>query len=222
MTPCRRSDSGTDQPSGSDALARLARESTDQNKPRVSSASALASRWANNPSRPSYSSSAFLKDTTRPPLPTVDSFLEGFTKRSIPSLTAETLPHKLSVYATKHNCHITLTTPPEKDSQGNFGTRVLISVSCGNIGFRKAGRGSYDAAYQLAAFVLSRVKDRGWLPQIQKLEVCFRGFGPGRDAVSQALMGLEGKNLKGLITMVTDATRLKFGGTRSRAPRRLG
>jgi len=121
--------------------------------------------------------------------------------------------HKLQVYATKHNTHLCLT-KPNRDP--------LISVSCGNIGFREPGRGSYDAAYQLAAFVMSRIQDKGLLPQIQKLELAYRGFGPGREAVTKAILGAEGKKIRPLIVKLSDSTRLKFGGTRSKKPRRLG
>jgi small subunit ribosomal protein S11 len=121
--------------------------------------------------------------------------------------------HHLHIYATKHNTHITLT-KPNRDA--------LISVSCGNIGFRKAGRGTYDAAYQLAAYVMSRIQDQGLLTQIKKLEIVYRGFGPGREAASKVIMGSEGRNIRNKIVKLTDATRLKFGGTRSPAPRRLG
>ncbi|RMZ69189.1 mitochondrial ribosomal subunit S18 [Pyrenophora seminiperda CCB06] len=121
--------------------------------------------------------------------------------------------HKLHVYSTKHNTHICLT-KPNRDP--------LISVSCGNIGFRKAGRGTYDAAYQLAAFVMSRIQDKGLLPQIQRIELAYRGFGKGREAVTKAILGAEGKNIRPLISKLSDSTRLKFGGTRSKKPRRLG
>ena len=121
--------------------------------------------------------------------------------------------HKLHVYATKHNTHLCLTQPNRNP---------LISVSCGNIGFRKAGRGSYDAAYQLAAFLMNRIQDKGLLPQIQKLELIYRGFGPGREAVTKAILGSEGKRIRPLIVKLADSTRLKFGGVRSKKPRRLG
>jgi small subunit ribosomal protein S11 len=121
--------------------------------------------------------------------------------------------HKLHIYATKHNTHITLS-KPNRDA--------LISVSCGNIGFRKAGRGTYDAGYQLAAFVMSRIQDKGLLPQIKKLELIYRGFGQGREAVTKAILGSEGKRIRGLIVKLSDSTRLKFGGVRSKKPRRLG
>lgn len=121
--------------------------------------------------------------------------------------------HKLHVYATKHNTHLCLTRP-NRDP--------LISVSCGNIGFRKAGRGTYDAAYQLAAFLMNRIQDKGLLPQIKKLELIYRGFGPGREAVTKAILGAEGKRIRPLIVKLADSTRLKFGGVRSKKPRRLG
>ncbi|OCK97439.1 mitochondrial 37S ribosomal protein uS11m [Cenococcum geophilum 1.58] len=131
----------------------------------------------------------------------------------VSSPIVEQQQHHLHIYATKHNTHITLT-KPNRDA--------LISVSCGNIGFRKAGRGTYDAAYQLAAYVMSRIQDQGLLTQIKKLEIVYRGFGPGREAASKVIMGSEGRNIRNKIVKLTDATRLKFGGTRSPAPRRLG
>ena len=131
-------------------------------------------------------------------------------------------PHHFHVYATKHNTHITVTRPDRG---------AIISVSCGNLGFRKAGRGSYDAAYQLAAFVMKKIQDHpgtdkeskvGLMREIKEMEVVLRGFGPGREAVCKVLLGQEGQAIRGKVVKVTDATRLKFGGTRSPKPRRLG
>ena len=122
-------------------------------------------------------------------------------------------PHHFHIYATKHNTHITLTRP-NRDA--------IISVAAGNLGFRKAARGSYDAAYQLAAYVMNRIQEQGLLREIMRLELVLRGFGAGREAVTKALMGSEGRRLRGKVIRVTDATRLKFGGSRSKKPRRLG
>jgi small subunit ribosomal protein S11 len=69
---------------------------------------------------------------------------------------------------------------------------------------------------------MSRIQDQGLLTQIKKLEIVYRGFGPGREAASKVIMGSEGSNIRNKIVKLTDATRLKFGGTRSPAPRRLG
>lgn len=122
-------------------------------------------------------------------------------------------PHHFHVYASRQNTHITLTSP-KRD--------VLVSLSAGNLGFKKAGRKSYDSAFQLAAFTIKKIQDRGLLPEIKKLEVSLRGYGAGREAVTKALLGTEGKLLRNKIVKVSDSTRLKFGGSRSPKPRRLG
>ena len=122
-------------------------------------------------------------------------------------------PHHLHIYATKHNTHITLTRP-------NRGP--IISISTGNLGFRKAARGTYDAAYQLGAYMMGRIQQQGLMADILECEVVLRGFGAGREALTKVLLGSEGKNFRPRIIRVMDATRLKFGGTRSPKPRRLG
>ena len=58
--------------------------------------------------------------------------------------------------------------------------------------------------------------------QIRQLELILRDFGPGREALSKIILGSEGRALRGRIVRVMDATRLKFGGSRSKKPRRLG
>ncbi|KAL2832079.1 hypothetical protein BDW59DRAFT_139662 [Aspergillus cavernicola] len=122
-------------------------------------------------------------------------------------------PHHLHVYSHKHNTILTLTRP-----NGN----PLISMGCGHLGFRKGGRDGYESAYQLTSHVFAQVQERGLLLDIQKLEVIFRGFGPGREAFTKVLLSNEGKNLRGLVSRVADSTRIKFGGTRSPKVRRLG
>ncbi|TKA28641.1 hypothetical protein B0A50_02968 [Salinomyces thailandicus] len=146
-------------------------------------------------------------------------------------------PHRLHVLATKHNTHLTFVQPPRPASQtassGISRTSasaaeqkkmidVLLSLSTGNLNFRKAGRGSYDAAYQLTAYVLKQIKEKGMLADVNKLEVVLRGFGAGREAVTKALLGAEGVDVRRRISAVVDATRLKLGGPRSKKPRRLG
>jgi small subunit ribosomal protein S11 len=148
----------------------------------------------------------------------LSSFLDVTSLSSIgsPSLVQEDRfeePHHLHIYATKHNTHITLT-KPNRDP--------LISVSAGNIGFRKSARKHYDTAFQLAGYVMGRMQEQGINAQIKKLEVVLRGFGAGREAVTKALLGNEGRLLRGKVVKVSDSTRLKFGGTRSPKPRRLG
>lgn len=123
--------------------------------------------------------------------------------------------HYMHVFAHKHNTHITICGPDK-------GPMKRLSLSTGNLGFRKSNRGTYDAAYQLANYTLGRIQEQGLLPQIQHLEVIMRGFGVGRDAVTKVLLGQEGSIIRNKIGSVSDGTRLKFGGTRSKKPRRLG
>lgn len=165
--------------------------------------------------------------------------VETWSRRASENLDfeEEAAPHRLHVYATKHNTHITLvqaqksaantasskisgTSASSRDQQKQIDT--LLSISAGNIGFRKAGRGSYDAAFQLAAFALKQMQERGMLRDMRKLEVVLRGFGAGREAVTKALLGVEGRHIRHTIVGVKDATRLKQGGPRSKKPRRLG
>lgn len=121
-------------------------------------------------------------------------------------------PHHIHVYSTHHNCHITF-------SDGN--RNPLISVSAGNIGFRKGARGTFDAAYKLSAYVLARIRHQRLADRVQQIELILRDFGPGRDAFSKVLLGNEGISIRDKIVRVMDATRLKFGGTRAKKPRRL-
>ncbi|EXJ85217.1 hypothetical protein A1O3_05892 [Capronia epimyces CBS 606.96] len=145
-------------------------------------------------------------------------------------------PYHLTVYAHKHNTHITFTEPSRNP---------IISLSTGNLGLRKAQRSSYDASFQLATYTFRKMAEKQWrlggkkmthnqmmtLADIRKpgamsggagIEVIMRGFGPGREAFQKALLGTEGRMIKPLVSKVTDSTRLKFGGTRSPKVRRLG
>lgn len=120
--------------------------------------------------------------------------------------------HHLHVYATKHNTHITLTRPNREP---------MLSLSSGNINFKKAHRGTFDAAYQLVTYSITQMVEKGFMQSIEKLEVIMRGYGPGREAFQKVLLGTEGRLIKPKVYRVTDSTRLKFGGTRSPAVRRL-
>jgi small subunit ribosomal protein S11 len=53
------------------------------------------------------------------------------------------------------------------------------------------------------------------------LELLFKGFGQGRDALQKALLTVEGENIRNLIIRLTDRTPIKIGGTRAKKARRL-
>lgn len=127
-------------------------------------------------------------------------------------------PYHLHCYATKHNTHVTFTRPDRTP---------IISVSAGNLGFRKAGRGTYEAAFQTSAYVMRMLQEKGHFTEasenyVKRIELVLRGFAEGRTAFLSALMGVEGRLIRPKIVKLCDATRLKIGGTRSRNPRRLG
>ncbi|KAF2667849.1 translational machinery component [Microthyrium microscopicum] len=124
--------------------------------------------------------------------------------------TRPTAPFALHCYTHKHNTHLTLSKPSGA---------VVISISCGNLGFRKAQRGSYEAAFQTSAWMMRTMQEREDVAS--KLEVVFRGFGEGRQAFLQALLGVEGRLIRGRIVKISDATKIKLGGVRSQNPRRL-
>lgn len=134
--------------------------------------------------------------------------------------------HQLHIYATRHNVHITVVRPPgffnDKTGITSKDRTPLLSVSAGSLGFRHSARKHYDSAFQLASLVMGRLQEGGHNREIKELEVFLRGFGAGREAVTKALLGTEGRYLRGKIVKVSDATKLKFGGTRSKKPRRLG
>lgn len=96
-------------------------------------------------------------------------------------------------------------------------------MTTGRLGFKKKARATFDAGFQLAAYVFATIAERNILPLIEAkgLEVRFRGFGKGRNGIEKALLGVEGQDLRKSIFRITDNTRLKFGGTRSPNPRRL-
>ncbi|KAI3401646.1 hypothetical protein diail_9310 [Diaporthe ilicicola] len=124
-----------------------------------------------------------------------------------------TEPYHFHIYSHRHNTHVTVTKPNRE---------AIVSLSCGNLGFKKSQRKNYDSAYQLGAYVIDKLQQQGLHRTIHALEVVLRGFGAGREAITKVILGNEGRLLRGKIVKVSDATRLKFGGTRSKRPRRLG
>lgn len=143
-------------------------------------------------------------------------------------------PYHLNIYAHRHTTHITFTEPSRNP---------IVAYSCGDIGLRKAQRGTFDAAYQLSTYAMRKIAEKQWRTGGKKMttnrtftlrdikgpgeggngiEVVLRGYGLGREAFQKALLGAEGRMINHLISRVTDGTRLKFGGCRSPQVRRLG
>lgn len=128
-------------------------------------------------------------------------------------------PYKLSVYSTRNNTILTLSTSPLGPSSTPQDPHVPIAwVSAGSAGYKGASRGTYDAAVEVSLKMFGKIKDlieppvlQGGVKQKSKgpkpteLELVWKGFGQGRDAVFRTLMGAEGDNVRSLVRRVTDA-----------------
>ncbi|ONH69082.1 hypothetical protein BON22_1179 [Cyberlindnera fabianii] len=151
--------------------------------------------------------------------------------------TASEIIHKYILYCnfTKNNTHLTLTALTEdphylqKNPNLSYNEKVLyyyrlpqkvkLSVSSGQLGFRKSARGEYEAGFQTAAKMFSLMEERGFLDK--NVELTIKNFGKGRQAFVDALKGKEGDHVRPKITKLSDNTKLKFGGTKSPKIRRL-
>jgi len=81
-------------------------------------------------------------------------------------------------------------------------------------------RSGYEAGYKCAVRMFKRIeKEAATVPM--QLELFFKGFGQGRDALEKALLTSEGESVRPLLVQVTDRTPLKIGGTRAKKARRL-
>lgn len=97
--------------------------------------------------------------------------------------------------------------------------KVKFHMSTGHLGFRKAARGEYEAAFQTSAKLFQILQQKKLLDR--NIEIVMRDFGKGRDAFISALNGKEGNMVRRNISRVSDATELKFGGVKAPRPRRL-
>ncbi|KAJ2617032.1 DEAH-box ATP-dependent RNA helicase prp43 [Coemansia sp. RSA 1365] len=112
----------------------------------------------------------------------------------------------LHVHASSNNTIVSLT-----DANG----RVFFNSSGGQVGFRKAQRSGFEAAYQATASIANKARDKDI--RIRSLEIRLRGFGTGRDAAFKAVTTLTSWP----ISTVTDVTPIPFNGCRPKKARRL-
>ncbi|CCK72606.1 mitochondrial 37S ribosomal protein uS11m MRPS18 KNAG_0K02430 [Huiozyma naganishii CBS 8797] len=98
-------------------------------------------------------------------------------------------------------------------------SKVKIAISTGCLGFRKAARGEYEAAFQTASKMFKTIQEKNLLNH--PIDIVMKDFGKGRAAFIAALNGKEGTFVRPKIRTISDATPLKFGGVRSPRIRRL-
>lgn len=96
-----------------------------------------------------------------------------------------------------------------------------IHLSAGMLGFRKSHRADNEAGYQVSTKMFKMIEEKKLLAPNDKIEVVMSNFGKGRDAFITALNGKEGAFVRPHVVRLTDATKLKFGGVRSKKLRRL-
>ncbi|KIM45839.1 hypothetical protein M413DRAFT_43108, partial [Hebeloma cylindrosporum] len=117
----------------------------------------------------------------------------------------------LHCHSSRNNTIVTFTKP-----DGN----TIAWASGGSCKFKKGARAGYEAGYQCAIRMFAAIDN------VQKtepigLELFFKGFGEGREAMKTALLSTEGTRIRPLIVQVTDRTPIKIGGTRSKKTRRV-
>jgi len=124
----------------------------------------------------------------------------------------ESRQYRLYVLSTRNNIITNFT----KDN-GN----TIACFTGGSCGFKKVNRSSYEAGYQCAVRTFARILEDKEKEGPLTLEILFKGFGQGRDALQKALLSSEGEMIRPLVVRVTDRTPLKVGGARAKKARRL-
>ncbi|KAK4053073.1 hypothetical protein OIV83_001808 [Microbotryomycetes sp. JL201] len=143
---------------------------------------------------------------------------------------------KLHVSSTRNNTILTLTHTPGAqsfDQDPDQPHHVVAWVSGGSAGFKGASRATYDAAVEASIRMFKKIDNLISPPVVQgnktkviwspptDLEIIWKGFGQGRDAVYRTLMGGQGESIQRIVKRVTDATPLKIGGTRPKKKRTI-
>lgn len=144
----------------------------------------------------------------------------SFRDQSRPSSRFHQL-YKLHVFSTRNNTILTLSTTPTSVSvepSPQDPHHAVAWVSAGSAGYKGASRGTYDAAVEVSLRMFKKILELITPPvgsggQIKKvvwpapteLEIVWKGFGQGRDAVYRTLMGGEGDGVRELVRRVTDA-----------------
>lgn len=91
---------------------------------------------------------------------------------------------------------------------------VVLHMSAGQAGFSGKRQRTPEAAFTATTRLFDKMLEKGVLKQ--PIEIVVRDFGPTRQVFFNVLFGREGAKVRPFIKRITDATRIKFGGDRSR------
>lgn len=158
--------------------------------------------------------------------------LHVFATRNNTILTLTTSPNQPQ--NSYHSSFLTAPSPPASQlassQHSEDAHHPVCWQSAGSSGYKGAARGSYDAAVETTLRMFAKIRELmdptvGSGGQRKKvvwarpteLEVVWKGFGQGRDAVYRTLMGGEGDGVRNIVRTVTDAVRGSFWVTSLRA-----
>lgn len=178
--------------------------------------------FTSSPSLLFSSSSCRTFEKTAPPAATqklLVGLFQGSNPLALPPTTTSLLendPYRerkyhLHVQATRNNTILSFT---------NRKGSILSWVSGGSVGFKNVQRSGYEAGYQCALKMFQNIAEERKTGPIS-LEILFKGFGQGREAVYRALMAAEGAEVRAIVKKFTDRTPIKIGGTRAKKRRIL-
>jgi small subunit ribosomal protein S11 len=173
-------------------------------------------------SLPFSSSSCRTFQRTVPPAAT-KKLLAGLFERSNPfavPLTTTNIVENDPYRERKYHLHVQSTRNNTILSFTDRKGLILSWVSGGSVGFKNVQRSGYEAGYQCALKMFQRIAEEKKTGPMS-LEILFKGFGQGREAVYRALMAAEGAEVRAVVKKFTDRTPIKIGGTRARKKRIL-
>lgn len=142
-----------------------------------------------------------------PPLQLVNPYL-----RDLQRGPTESRMFHLHVFSSRNNTIATFT-----NQDGN----PIAWWTGGSCGFKKSNRSSYEAGYQCTVRAFEKILNHQNEVGPFSLEIVFKGFGQGREAMQKALLASEGEKIRPFVARLTDKTPIKIGGTRAKKARRL-
>lgn len=91
---------------------------------------------------------------------------------------------------------------------------VVYQMTAGQQGFKGKKKRSPEAAFAATTALFKHMSEPGFLNE--PLEIVMHDFGPTRQVFQTVLFGKDGTRIRPYIKRLTDLTKIKFGGDRSR------
>jgi small subunit ribosomal protein S11 len=157
-------------------------------------------------------------DNLHPPTPGTDGYEapnppppNPMSQKQLIDFVVKKPKYRLHCKSTRNNTIVTFTQPTGHS---------IAWFSGGSCGFKKVNRSGYEAGYQCAVRIFKKIEETAQIAPIE-VELFFKGFGQGREALYRALLTSEGDKVRPLVATITDRTPIKIGGTRAKKMRRL-